>query len=63
MTVRLLAEVISSFDFFLDLKNKKPCENKVLVQNWLGWLDSNQRMSAPKADALPLGDTPIIKHR
>ena len=26
---------------------------------WLGWLDSNQRMSAPKADALPLGDTPI----
>ena len=29
-------------------------------QLWLGWLDSNQRMSAPKADALPLGDTPII---
>ena len=27
---------------------------------WLGWLDSNQRMSAPKADALPLGDTPTI---
>ena len=27
-------------------------------QVWLGWLDSNQRMSAPKADALPLGDTP-----
>lgn len=26
---------------------------------WLGWLDSNQRMSTPKADALPLGDTPI----
>ena len=26
---------------------------------WLGWLDSNQRMSASKADALPLGDTPI----
>ncbi|GEM_PF-800520 len=26
---------------------------------WLGWRDSNPRMSAPKADALPLGDTPI----
>ena len=26
---------------------------------WLGWQDSNLRMSAPKADALPLGDTPI----
>ena len=25
---------------------------------WLGWQDSNLRMSAPKADALPLGDTP-----
>ena len=30
---------------------------------WLGWLDSNQRMSAPKADALPLGDTPINQDR
>lgn len=29
-------------------------------QLWLGWLDSNQRMSAPKADALPLGDTPTL---
>ena len=27
---------------------------------WLGWLDLNQRMSASKADALPLGDTPIL---
>ena len=32
-------------------------------QVWLGWLDSNQRMSAPKADALPLGDTPLKKYR
>ncbi len=32
-------------------------------QVWLGWLDSNQRMSAPKADALPLGDTPICSGR
>ena len=30
---------------------------------WLEWLDSNQRMSAPKADALPLGDTPIFGAR
>ena len=26
---------------------------------WLGWQDSNLRMSIPKTDALPLGDTPI----
>ena len=30
-------------------------------QVWLGWQDSNLRMSAPKADALPLGDTPLKK--
>lgn len=29
---------------------------------WLGWQDSNLRMSAPKADALPLGDTPIVTY-
>ena len=28
-------------------------------QLWLGWLDSNQRMTIPKTVALPLGDTPI----
>ncbi len=27
--------------------------------SWLGWEDSNLRMRAPKARALPLGDTPI----
>ena len=27
--------------------------------SWLGRRDSNPRMSAPKADALPLGDAPI----
>src|SRR5579859_6410034 len=26
---------------------------------WLGRMDSNHRMSAPKTDALPLGDSPI----
>ena len=31
-------------------------------QVWLGWQDSNLRMSAPKADALPLGDTPIVTY-
>ena len=29
-----------------------------IFELWLGRLDSNQRMSAPKADALPLGDAP-----
>src|SRR2546428_584073 len=27
-------------------------------QGWLGRVDSNHRMSAPKTDALPLGDSP-----
>ena len=31
-----------------------------LCSIWLGWRDSNPRMSAPKTDALPLGDSPII---
>jgi hypothetical protein len=29
-------------------------------QIWLGWQDSNLRMAASKAAALPLGDTPIV---
>jgi hypothetical protein len=28
---------------------------------WLGREDSNLRMAAPKAAALPLGDSPVIK--
>ena len=28
---------------------------------WLGWQDSNLRMSPSKGDALPLGDTPLKK--
>ena len=45
---------------------RKPIEELLSMgsrQLWLGWLDSNQRMSAPKADALPLGDTPICSGR
>ena len=29
-----------------------------MVRKWLGRQDSNLRVSAPKADALPLGDSP-----
>ncbi len=29
---------------------------------WLGWLDSNQRMTIPKTVALPLGYTPSERH-
>ncbi len=29
----------------------------------LGWEDSNLRMRAPKARALPLGDTPTVERR
>jgi|GEM_PF-6663628 hypothetical protein len=43
------------------LKKKPP--KMTVYELWLGWLDSNQRMSAPKADALPLGDTPICSGR
>lgn len=32
-------------------------------KSWLGWQDSNLRMAASKAAALPLGDTPIAKDR
>lgn len=41
-----------------DLKTIRYTEKSQGCSNWLGRLDSNQRMSAPKADALPLGDTP-----
>lgn len=43
------------------IKKKSPF--LTIFELWLGWLDSNQRMSAPKADALPLGDTPICSGR
>src|SRR5690606_8185502 len=32
---------------------------RCLQGNWLGWLDSNQRMPGSKPGALPLGDTPV----
>ena len=31
-----------------------------IFELWLGWLDSNQRMTGSKPVALPLGDTPIL---
>ena len=31
--------------------------------SWLGWLDSNQRMTVSKTVALPLGDSPICVGR
>ena len=40
------------------ITQKKSLNIKDLSLLWLGRLDSNQRMSAPKADALPLGDAP-----
>ena len=35
---------------------KKP--HNMGIFDWLGWLDSNQRMTVSKTVALPLGDTP-----
>ncbi len=37
------------------VKDKRPI--------WLGWRDSNPRMAAPEAAALPLGDTPMMMKR
>ncbi len=46
---------------FWVLLNEKTSEKSEVYQiSWLGRLDSNQRMSAPKADALPLGDAPML---
>ncbi len=39
--------------------NNEEKELEMLLRSiWLGRRDSNPRMSAPKADALPLGDAP-----
>jgi|SaaInlLV_10m_DNA_4_1040232.scaffolds.fasta_scaffold00077_44 hypothetical protein len=34
-------------------------KNIFALTQWMGYQDSNLGMSAPKADALPLGDTPM----
>ena len=41
------------------IKQAKPTslETKQIIN--LGWKDSNLRVSVPKTDALPLGDTPF----
>ncbi len=40
-------------------KEKSPRSEDLRLFSWLGWRDSNPRMSAPKTDALPLGDSPV----
>jgi hypothetical protein len=43
---------------------KKPFDVMVNLKdcpNWLGWKDSNLRMTGSKPVALPLGDTPIVQ--
>jgi hypothetical protein len=46
------------------IKNIAAAKRQPLLQipdkEWLGWLDSNQRMQGSKPCALPLGDTPIF---
>lgn len=44
---------------FLQPSYENKPTKKVSLFSWLGWRDSNPRMSAPKADALPLGDIPL----
>ena len=33
------------------------------IVKWLGWLDSDQRMTESKSVALPLGYTPVSKNK
>ncbi len=40
--------------------NKKATQEVAFLFAVLGRQDSNLRMSAPKADALPLGDAPLL---
>ena len=42
-----------------DCFQEPPFESGAKKKQWQGRLDSNQRMSASKADALPLGDAPV----
>ena len=49
-------------DSNVPLANKKTAQ-KGGIFYWLGWLDSNQRMTGSKPVALPLGDTPIISYK
>ena len=43
-------------------KKRNPAKSwKSSIFEWLGWQDSNLRMSESKSDALPLGDSPIYK--
>ncbi len=46
--------VRSPFDIMLDRRGRS---------DWLGREDSNLRMAAPKAAALPLGDSPVLRGR
>ncbi len=41
-------------------KNSLPLQTKNAI--WLGWRDSNPRMTGPEPVALPLGDTPSLQN-
>jgi site-specific DNA recombinase len=61
---RLLKTCCSNFiitDGSVSIQMKSPFDVLVKIAgspDWLGRMDSNHRMSAPKTDALPLGDSP-----
>ena len=42
------------------IKNSLPLQTKNTI--WLGWRDSNPRMTGPEPVALPLGDTPSLQN-
>lgn len=46
---------------FAGFHRKQENHLKSMRCEWLGRLDSNQRMAVPKTAALPLGDAPILK--
>ena len=45
---------------YSDNKNSLPLQTKNAI--WLGWRDSNPRMTGPEPVALPLGDTPSLQN-
>ena len=51
---------VTSSDSRSGNKNSLPLQTKNAI--WLGWRDSNPRMTGPEPVALPLGDTPSLQN-
>jgi len=52
-----IASLTEKVNLFLQ---KKLQQNQQVIKKWLGWMDSNHRMTGSKPVALPLGYTPKV---